>query len=142
MTLIELLISMAIMLLIATLCFPKNNFEKHTINSFSKQLCSDIRYVRSCNMLEDTSTYLVYVEEDGKKGYSIKQKGEYIKYVFLPKNTVIKDNINNNIIRFDNYGAPYPGGGTINISNNETKKEITIVPVSGRVLLKEGKYEK
>lgn len=142
MTLVELLISMAIVLLIATLCFPKSNLEIHAINSFTKQLCSDIRYVRSCNILEDTSTYIVYIEEGGNKGYSIKQKGEYIKTVFLPQNTSIKDNINNNIIRFDNYGAPYPCGGTIAITNNETNKEITIVPVSGRVLLKEGKYEK
>lgn len=141
MTLVELLISMAIMLLIATLCFPKDNLEKHIITSTVKQLCADIRFVRRCNMLEDSSTYITYVEESGKKGYSIKQNGEQIKSVFLPKNTVIKENMNN-MIRFDRYGAPYPNGGTIKIENSKISKEITIVPVSGRVLLKEGKYEK
>lgn len=142
MTLVELLISMAIMLLIVALCYPKGNIEIHMINSFTKQLCTDIRYVRSCNMLEDTSTYILYIEEDGKRGYTIKQQGEYIKSVFLPKNANIKDNMNNNKIRFDRYGAPYPSGGTIKVENSTISKEITIVPVSGRVLLKEGKYEK
>lgn len=141
MTLVELLIAMAIMLLIATLCFPKDNIENHIINSFTKQLCVDIRYVRRCNMIEDASTYIVYIKENNKSGYAVKQKGEFIKSVLLPNDVSINDNINNSSIKFDKYGAPYPNGGTIRIGNKKSKKEITIVPVSGRVLLKEGQYE-
>lgn len=141
MTLVELLIAIAIMLLLITVCFPKDNIEKHIINSFTKQLCSDLRYVRRCNMLEDNSTYIVYIKENNKSGYSIKQKGEFIKSITLPQNASINDNINNSSIKFDKYGSPYPSGGTIKIGNEKLKKEITIVPVSGRVLMKEGKYE-
>lgn len=142
MTLVELLIAIAIMLLIITLCLPKDNIEKHMINSVTKQLCSDIRYIRRCNMLEDNSTYILYIKEKSKSGYAIKQKGEFIKEVLLPENVSISDNITNNSIKFDKYGSPYPNGGTIKIGDKSSKREITIVPVSGRVLLKEGKYEK
>lgn len=133
---------MAIMILIATLCFPKDNVEKYLINSFTKQLSSDIRYVRQSNILEDSSTYIIYIENDGKKGYSIKQKGESIKDMYLPRGATITHNIGANKIRFLADGSPYPTGGTIRVSNSKSSKEITIVPVSGRVLLKEGKYEK
>ena len=39
------------------------------------------------------------------------------------------------------YGSPNPKGQTIKVYNDKIKKEITIVPVSGRALLKEGEYE-
>lgn len=45
MTLVELVITISIILLITTLCFPSDNVEKYQVNSFIKQLCSDIRYV-------------------------------------------------------------------------------------------------
>ena len=45
------------------------------------------------------------------------------------------------MIKFKEDGTPYPSGTTIRIIYKDTKKEITIVPISGRVLIKEGKYE-
>lgn len=142
MTLVELLISMAILLLVATLCFPKDNIDKYLINSFTKQLSSDIRYVRRTNILEDSSTYITYIKEEGKQGYCINQKGKFIKKVYLPKDSSITHNMGDNRIRFLADGSPYPTGGTVKVNNSNKSKEITIVPVSGRVLLKEGKYEK
>lgn len=133
---------MAIILLLISLCLPKGSIDNYVINTFTKQLCSDLRYVRRRNMLEDNSTYIVYIRENGDSGYAIKQEGEFIKSVLLPKNATIRDNINNSSIKFDKYGAPYPNGGTITVQSDKISKELTIVPVSGRVLLKEGQYEK
>ncbi|MEF9992511.1 MAG: hypothetical protein RRZ84_00125 [Romboutsia sp.] len=131
---------MSIILLISSMCLPKDNIEKHLINSFTKQLCSDIRYVRQKNMLSDSSSYIIYENNSGKSGYVLKENGKTKKSVFLPTNT--KLNYSPNTIKFLPDGSPYPTGGTISVTNNKIKKEITIVPVSGRVLLKEGKYEK
>lgn len=140
MTLVELLIAIAIMLLLSTVCFPKDNIKKYVIDSFTKQLCSDIRYVRQRNMLSESSTYIIYEDNNIRSGYSLIEKGKKIKSVLLPQNT--KLNYNPKKIQFIQDGSPYPSSGTTTIINNKIYKEITIVPISGRVLLKEGKYEK
>lgn len=139
MTLVELVIAMSIMLLITTLCFPKDNIEKYQVNSFTKQLCSDIRYIRNINMLGNTNAY-VYLE-DNEDGISFKlnENKNDIKQIYLPKNCKIE--FTRPMIKFKADGTPFPSGTTIKIIHKNIKKEITIVPISGRVLIKEGKYE-
>ena len=58
MTLVELVVGISIIVLITTLCFPKVSIEKYQVNSFVKQLCSDIRYVRNINMMGNTNAYI------------------------------------------------------------------------------------
>lgn len=139
MTLVELVVTIGFLLIISTLCFPRESIEKYQINSFTKQLCSDIRYVRRANMIGDINTYIYYTENNGSIGYTLRTKGSNIKEVILPKNTRIEHNVNK--IKFRADGSPDPRGGTIRIFSDNISKEITIVPISGRVLLKEGKYE-
>ncbi|RDY28764.1 hypothetical protein CHL78_004300 [Romboutsia weinsteinii] len=141
MTLVELVVALGIILLIITLCFPKASIEKYKINSFMKQLCSDIRYVRKSNMLGDFSTYIYYTEENGCNGYILQENGKSEKEVFLPENTKLEYSPRNRV-KFKITGAPDPQGGSIRVYTDKQIREITIVPVSGRVLLKEGKYEK
>ena len=62
-----------------------------------------------------------------------------IKQVHLPKTCKIE--YTRPMIKFKVDGTPYPSGTTIKIIYKDIKKEITIVPISGRVLIKEGKYE-
>ena len=62
-----------------------------------------------------------------------------IKQVYLPKTCKIE--YTRPMIKFKVDGTPYPSGTTIKIIYKDIKKEITIVPISGRVLIKEGKYE-
>ena len=64
MTLVELVITISIILLIATIYFPKVNIEKYQVNSFTKQLCSDIRYVRNLNKMGNTNTYIYLNKND------------------------------------------------------------------------------
>lgn len=139
MTLVELVITISIMLLISTLCFSKDDLSKHQINSFTKQLCSDIRYVRKCNMLGDFKTYIYYKKNQESSSYVVRSKGNDMKEIQLPSEINLE--YGESKIRFKSDGSPDPKGQTINVYNNKIKKEITIVPVSGRVLLKEGKYE-
>ena len=139
MTLVELVITISIMLLISTLCFSKDDVNKHQIDSFTKQLCSDVRYVRKCNMLGDLSTYIYYKKDKESSGYAVRSGGNDIKEIKLPNDITLKYGQSKIVFRRD--GSPDPKGQTIKVYNDKIKKEITIVPVSGRVLLKEGEYE-
>ncbi|HFG2299216.1 pilus assembly FimT family protein [Clostridioides difficile] len=137
-TVIELIVSISIMLLIVTLSFPKDNLENHKINLFARQLCSDIRYVRRINMFSNYNTYIYYINQGKHEGYVLRKDGKNIKSIMLPKNAKIARSIE--IIKFKSDGSPQKAS-TIEIYNNRLRKTITITPVSGRVLLKEGKYE-
>ena len=64
--------------------------------------------------------------------------------MYLPENVNLNFPIgqNNSLISFYISGLYKNGGGTISINKGNRYKYITIVPVSGRVLYKEGIYEK
>ncbi|MGL4913482.1 MAG: pilus assembly FimT family protein [Romboutsia sp.] len=138
MTLIELVVAISVMVLVSTLCFSKDDNNKHQINSFAKQLCSDIRYVRKCNMLGDLNTYIYYKKDNDKTSYILRSDFKDVKEIDLPNGSKL---IGLSKILFNTNGSPNPKGQTIEIISNSIQKQITIVPVSGRVLLKEGKYE-
>lgn len=139
MTVVELVVTVSILAIIASICFPKDNISKYQFNSFTKQLCSDIRYVRKCNMSGNNGVYIYYSENDEVKSYILRENGKNIKEITLPKDAQLKY-VNPKII-FRSDGSPDPRGTTITVKFNDMKKEITIVPISGRVLLKEGIYE-
>ncbi|WP_042271944.1 hypothetical protein [Faecalimicrobium dakarense] len=139
MTLVEVVITISIMLIISSLCFPKDSVNKHQINLFTKQLCSDIRYVRKANMLGNLKTYIYYFEDNKSTSYIVRENGKDLKKVHLPSGANIQ--YGNSKVKFKPDGSPDPKGQTINIYKDNLKIELTIVPVSGRVLLKEGKYE-
>ena len=139
MTLVELVITISIILLITTLCLPKDNIEKYQINSFIKQLCSDIRYVRNINMMGNTNAYVYLEKNDEGSSFKLNEDRKDIKQVYLPKDCKIQ--FTRPIIKFKSDGTPTPSGTSIKIINKNKVIEITIVPISGRVLIKEGRYE-
>lgn len=139
MTLIELVVSISILSILATLSFSKDNLDKHYINSFVKQMSSDIRYVRKSNMLGDLKTNVYIKKEQDIYSYTLRIRGKDIKEIKLPKNTYVICNQNKIVFKKD--GSPLQNGQTIQIKNKDINKKITIVPISGRVLIKEGKYE-
>ena len=51
MTLVEVLLGITILAMICTISFSKINLSKYKVNSFIKQMTSDIRYVRRVNKL-------------------------------------------------------------------------------------------
>lgn len=139
MTLVELVVTISFITIISTLCFPKENISKYQINSFTKQLCSDIRYVRKNNMLGCNDTYIYYKNNNGTHSYILRQESKDVKEISLPKDVQLL--YTRGKILFKKDGSPQQLGTTIKIISKDIKREITIVPVSGRVLLKEGKYE-
>ena len=86
MTLVELVVGISIIVLITTLCFPKVSIEKYQVNSFIKQLCSDIRYVRNINMMGNTNAYIFLEKNDDDISFILNENNKDIKQVNLPKN--------------------------------------------------------
>ena len=87
----------------------------------------------------NSGVYIYLKNNEGKSSYILRENGKDVKEVYLPKDAVIKY-VREKII-FKKDGSPDLLGTTIKVTYKEIKKEITIVPVSGRVLLKEGIYE-
>jgi len=90
-------------------------------------------------MMGNTNTYL-YLGNNGEcSSFTLNENKKNIKQVYLPKECKIE--YTRPMVKFKVDGTPYPSGTTIKIIYENRKKEITIVPISGRVLIKEGKYE-
>jgi Tfp pilus assembly protein FimT len=138
-TLIEVIITLGIITMISSIVLSNFYIDRYKINSFTKQLCSDIRYVRARNMSSDFSTYIYYKNEDNVISYVLREDGNDIKQVSLPKNTKLSYAISKIIFKQD--GTINGIGETITVTFEGKNTEITIVPFSGRVLLKEGIYE-
>lgn len=139
MTLIELVIGIGIVLIAICISFPKDKAYKYQIDSFARQLVSDIRYVRSMNINGNMDLYLENIKIFDNPRYVIKDNSSIIKTVNLPKNSSLS--APTSIIKFKSDGTLNSKGETIIINSESRKIEITIVPFSGRVLLKEDKYE-
>ena len=119
--------------------FSMFNLDDYKVDSFIRQLNSDIRYVRRVNKLGNSKVYIAFTEQNNRKGYLLRDNGEIVKSEFLPKN--VKLNYSISKILFDRQGAFYMGGTTIIILDDKKYTEMTITPVSGRVLIKEGIYK-
>jgi len=90
-------------------------------------------------MSSDFSTYIYYENKENVASYILREDGKNIKKVSLPKNTKLSYTISKIIFRQD--GGINGVGETIIVTHKGKNTEITIVPFSGRVLLKEGIYE-
>ena len=69
MTTIELVITISIIAIISSICFMKYENDSYKIESFARELCSDIRYVRRENMLDNKNVYIRFVNENNKWSY-------------------------------------------------------------------------
>ena len=119
--------------------FTKINLSNYKVNAFAKQMASDIRYVRKINRLGNSKVYMYFTKQNNTKGYILRENGEDIKSVFLPEGVDLRCPVNK--IFFKTNGCFYIGGTTISIIQKNNYTEITIVPTSGRVLIKEGIYK-
>ncbi|MTI65420.1 MAG: type II secretion system protein [Firmicutes bacterium] len=136
-TIIELICILAIMGIIITLAIPSMNLS-YEMKLYAVQLCSDIRYVRVKKMTEGKD-YKIYIDDNF---YEMRKGIKTIKRVDLPKDIKIISNYRKECIYFTYRGAPVMSG-SINIFDQKEKRyyQITIVPASGRILLKDEIFE-
>ena len=138
MTLMELLLVIAILALFISIVMPKVERRDFHLITCSKMLRDDLRYIRFAKMAEGKN-YFISLEE---KQYTVKESAKIIKRVKLEKDFKIMHNFSNSgsvNLSFSYKGAPTLGGGTITIFDDKRNRycEITIVPDTGRILLKD-----
>lgn len=142
-TLLELIITMAIIFVIISIALPKLKLSTYNLKPCGIKLVQEIRNIRHGSMTE-SSLYSIILNKDS---YYIKNGTKIIRIEVLEKNLQLSDNFNDktseySTIKFNHNGSP-KYAGTIKIKDLESNKymEITIVPVTGRVLLKDEVFE-
>lgn len=137
-TLIELLLVLAIISMIILITVPRIKTTNYWLKSNSKMLRDDIRYIRYMKMVEGKNCKILL----GYDHYCVVENGRERKRVVIENDLKIVHNFYDGNVYFSHIGSPNQGG-TIKIIDDKTNKycEITIVPATGRVLLKNQIFE-
>lgn len=148
-TIIELIMVLAIIAIIASITIPSMSFFPTSKSTFrlkiiANNLVNDIKYVQQENIYENESYYLKMRNFNSYYIYKMgKNSTETLKQVNLPKDVNIYSNINSKNrspeITFAKDGAPIPGGCTIFLYTKNKTIEITVLPATGRTMIK-GNY--
>lgn len=118
--------------ILAAIGVPRIDKTPYDMKVYSRQLCADLRYIRLMKMTEGENYQITLYEQF----YKVLNGTKELKTVKAPKNVVIL--YTRQHISFTSYGAP-TFSDTISIQDKTSGKyyEVTIVPSSGRVLLKD-----
>lgn len=140
MTLIELLLVISILAISLSIVMPKIERRDYHLMTSSRMLRDDIRNIRYMKMAEGKNLKISLESNQ----YKVIENLKVIKRVQLEKDFKITytETFKGGDISFSYNGAPTCGGGTITIFDNKKNKycEITIVPATGRILLKDEIY--
>lgn len=117
-----------------SMVFPKIDSNNYKLMEIAKTLKDDIRYIRYMKMTEGENLRILLQ----KSKYSILEGSKKVREVNLGNNFSLYQNFKDSQIAFSFNGAPSTSGGTIILVNNTNGKacEITVVPGTGRILLK------
>lgn len=144
-TLVELLVVLALMSIIAIIGLPRLPFDSFYLDSLAQDLVYDIRYVKNIDMSEPDKSCSIMLSNDlshyDNCFYTLRMTEnimpKVVKKVDLRKGYTISYNVSPDIM-FNANGTPRHAQ-TITILHTSTgnKREITIVPYTGRILLLE-----
>lgn len=131
-TLVELVVSIALLSVLTLICIPKNRINDYRMHGQAMMLTNDIRMIRSLIMAEGEAYHITL----GNTDYVVMNGFKLVKRVEFGDDTWMGNNMKNKIM-FSYQGRPI-NAGSISIQNKVTGKfhDITIVPYTGRVLLK------
>ncbi|HHY90899.1 MAG TPA: prepilin-type N-terminal cleavage/methylation domain-containing protein [Clostridiales bacterium] len=134
-TMIELMIVLAVLGILSILAAPKINNSNFYLKMQGKKLCSEIRQIQISRMTLGEEYKITLSPEK----YVVQNGPKDLKTIPLMPGYELLYDFNKNTIMFQYNGAPTYGGTTVRIRNKRSGKyiEITIVPASGRVLMKE-----
>ncbi|MFA9423511.1 MAG: Tfp pilus assembly protein FimT/FimU [Sedimentibacter sp.] len=137
-SLIELIVTISILSIVFALVVPKLDSGFAYLDKMANEFTMDVRYVQMESMKKPASGYKISID---------KSKGCYYVY----KNTVVEKtvefeqryNIDYTNANMDTIGFTYEGmpvnAGTFSILDTKTNeiKEVSIVPTTGRTIIKE-----
>lgn len=132
-TIVELVIVIAMLGILTSVCIPKNKIKDYRLHSQALTLTNDIRMIRYLMMTEGESYYISFSYTD----YYVMNSLKIVKNVKLGDNIWMGNNMTNNV-RFSYNGSPKKAGSIMMKDTTTNKRyDITIVPYTGRVLLTE-----
>jgi len=137
-TIIELIVVIGILSLLTSIALPNIDASNYELMEISNSLRDDIRYVRYMKMTEGDN-FRVFFQ---RTKYTILEGSKKIKEVKLKNRYSLYQNFIGSQIAFSFNGAPSTSGGTIYLVNDDNGRycEITVVPGTGRILLKNKIY--
>ena len=136
-TLVELLITVAIIGIIASIAIPQlaDSVAAQELHTFVYNLAADLRALQQMSMNANGSQaiYTLYIFNVDNPWYSIHDGKKAIKIVYFPKSVTITGTPE--LIRYATTGVPVQGAQTIEFKSLITKKYLylKIAPVTGRV---------
>lgn len=135
-TLIETLVVFSLLILVFALAFPLMDADMFYMDKMANEFVMDVRYVQAKNMADSMISYKIVIGKiEGNyriiRGTVAEKKVEY-------KNRFKIDYSNDDPISFTYEGIP-TNAGTFTIKDTKTHKikEISIVPATGRTVIKE-----
>jgi len=139
-TLIELITVLTLLSIIVLVVIPSTDFfdtarSNMRLTLIAHEVVSDLRYIQQKSIFEREILYLDILE--GGRGYFLgsSKDNKIIKEKKFPKGVTIEKNISKDI-RFNEAGVPSNGGCTITLKNEKKKMKITILPATGRIMIK------
>lgn len=133
-TLVELIVVIGVLAMILSMAIPKIQKNRFVHLAISRTVRDDLRSTRYIKMSEGKDYRILFQ----KYSYYILEGSKLRKTITLDKGYSIAQNFKGSEIKFDYNGVPVVGGGTVVILDDGTKKyyEVTVVPATGRILLK------
>ncbi|MFI3209819.1 MAG: hypothetical protein R3Y64_02005 [Peptostreptococcaceae bacterium] len=117
--------------LVSNICFMNFDINYYLYENFSHSFYYDIKKLRKQSIVENDTSYILLVDN----GYKIIDDNVVLKEVLYPPNTKISSK--GVRLAFNNTGTLVGNVYTFIVGYKDNINEITITPVSGRVLLKE-----
>ena len=139
-TIIELIVTLGFLSMLLSLVVPKIDITPYYLLADARTLRDDLRDIKYSIMTEGDLTLRIVL---GNYSYSLKQGTKVIKTVQLNPGIRINNNFTSATIGFSYNGSPAGAGGTVSVIDEISKKycEITIVPATGRIVLKNTVFE-
>lgn len=136
MSLAELIIGMSLVILLIGIVVPKADSGYMKSEWERRKLCSELRLLKRKN-LAGIGEYMRIAKVNNKSCYRTFFDLKLIREEYVDDNIKIASNMKK--IMFKSDGIPMDSG-TIEIRYKEKTYTITITPISGRILFKEGIY--
>ncbi len=134
-TVIELIVVVGFLGLLFSIVIPKIDKSPYYILADARTIRNDLREIKYMAMTEGDANLRIVFD---KYSYSIREGSKIKEKVYLNPGFKINNNFNNNTVSFAYSGSPSNGGGTVTVFDEVSKKycEITVVPDTGRILMK------
>ena len=137
-SLIEMVVTISILSIVLALAIPSLDVDFAYLDKMANEFAMDIRYVQMENMKRPSSGYKMSIDKSLGCYYVYKNSVMEKTVLFKERYKIDYTNLNMDSIGFTYEGMPV-NAGTFSILDTRTNKikEVSIVPTTGRTIIKE-----